>query len=182
MFNRTIALAAALSTAGALSAYAESTVGEDVTNKGQVLENAADVTDGGQTVVDVDTYEEEGQDIVVIGSETKASDDMGVNDEVAKDETGSDNTEGENILELAKPGETIYTVQGDPIGTVSYVETQGEAGDLVFVKIDPAAGLQVPTVGIQTKSLQIGTEGTALEYAFSIDYLRDRITDALNRG
>lgn len=181
MFTRTIALAAAFSTAGALGAYAQSTVGEDVTNKGQVLENAAEVKDG-ETEINTKTYSEDGDDIVVIASQTSGSADEGVDDEVAQDETGSENTEGENILKIAKPGQMIYTVTGDSVGTVSYTEDQGEAGALVFVDLDPEAGLQVPSVGIQVKSLQTTNQGKALEYAFSLDYLRDRIADAINRG
>ncbi|MBY5987838.1 hypothetical protein [Roseovarius atlanticus] len=181
MFNRTIALAAAFSTAGALAAYADSTVGEDVTNKGQVLENAAEVTDG-KTTVETKTYSEDGDDIVVIGSQTSGSADEGVDDEVAQDETGSENTEGENILLIAEPGTKIFTVTGEPVGTVSYTEDSGEMGGLVFVDLDPEAGYQVPTVGIQVKSLQTTNQGKALEYAFSVDYLRDRIADALSRG
>ncbi|QFT93894.1 hypothetical protein FIU86_13670 [Roseovarius sp. THAF9] len=181
MFNRTIALAATFSTAGALAAYAESTVGADVTNKGQVLENAAEVEDG-NTEVEATTYSEDGDDIVVIGTQTSGSADEGVDDEVAQDETGSENTESENILLIAEPGTMIYTVTGEPVGTVSYTENNGEMGGLVFVDLDPAAGYQVPTVGIQVKSLQTTNQGEALEYAFSVDYLRDRIADAISRG
>lgn len=183
MFNRTIALAAAFSTAGALAAYAqsESAVDADLTNKGQVLENAAEVEDG-DTEVKAKTYSEDGDDIVVIASQTSGSADEGQDDEVAQDETGSENTEAENILKIAEPGAMIYTVTGDPVGTVSYTEDSGEMGGLVFVDLDPAGGYQVPTVGIQVKSLQTTNQGKALEYAFSLDYLRDRIADAINRG
>ena len=76
----------------------------------------------------------------------------------------------------------IYTVTGEPGGTVPYTEDRGEMGGLVFVDLDAEGGYQVPTVGIQVKSLQTTNEGKALEYAFSVDYLRDRIADAINRG
>lgn len=183
MFTRTIALAAALSTAGALSAYAQSTVGDDVTNKGTELENAADVSSDGDTVVDVDTREVKGQDFVVVGAEKRADAGEGVVDEVEQSEVdpGSDSTETENVLAAAEPGQIVRTVQGDPVGTVASKERYGD-GYLVYVTADPAAGLQVPTVGIQVKSLQTVEEGTALEYAFSIEYLRERIAEALERG
>jgi hypothetical protein len=181
MFNRTIALAAAFSTAGAIAAYAESTVGADVTNKGQVLENAAEVEDG-DTDIEATTYSEDGDDIVVISSQTSGSADEGVVDDVAQDETGAADTESENILELAKTGQMIYTVTGEPVGKVSYTENSGEAGGLVFVELAPEGDFQVPTVGIQVKSLQTTNQGQALEYAFSTDYLRDRIADAIDRS
>lgn len=184
MFTRTFALATALSTAGALSAYAESTVGEDVTNKGQVLENAAEVSEDGTTSVDKETYSDDGNDIVVISRQTTAEEGEGVVDEAGNNERapGAASTSAENVLSVAEPGEMIYTVQGDPVGTVSYKEDQGAAGYLVFVDVHPAANLQVPTVGIQVKSLQTTNDGSALEYAFSIDYLRDRIQDALDKS
>jgi len=183
MFTRTIAFATALTTAGALSAYAD-TVGDDLSTKGKSLENAAEVEEGA-TEVDKDTYATQGHDIVTIGVEENASNDEGIVDDNKTDkrvETGS-STEVENILAAAEAGSEVRTVQGDVIGTVAYKQDQmGDAGHLVFVDIDPSANLQVPTVGIQTKSLQAVQEGEVLEYAFSIEYLRERIQDELNKS
>lgn len=180
MFNRTMIFVTALTTAGAMSAYAE-TVGDDLSVKGKTLENAAEVGTDGTYTVDKDSYSDDGNDIVTIGGEIKGSNDAGVVDNVSKSDRdpSSASTEPENILAAATEGMTVRTVTGDVIGTVAYKQDQGAAGHLVFVTLDPAANLQVPTVGIQVKSLQTVETGDALEYAFSVDYLRDRIADAL---
>ena len=183
MFTRTIALATALTTAGALSAYAENTVGADVSLKGKVLENAAEVGTDAETVVDKDSYSDGTQDFVSVGGEVRGSQDEGnTNNAAANEDSMATDTTTQAILNAATEGMMVRTVSGEVIGTVAYKQDQGAAGHLVFVNVDPAANLQVPTVGIQVKSLQTVETGDALEYSFSKDYLRDRIADALNKS
>ncbi|MEO1138186.1 MAG: hypothetical protein AAFW87_01910 [Pseudomonadota bacterium] len=181
MTFRKIAFATALTSAGALSAYAD-TVGDDVSTNGKTLENAAEVGTEGTYTVDKDTYSTNGKEIVTISGEIKGSNDEGVVDNgasVKKTEIGA-TTEPENILAVAEKGTIVRTVTGETIGTVAYKQDQGDAGHLVFVDIDPSAGLQVPTVGIQVKSLQTVPEGSVLEYAFSMEYLYERIQEQLD--
>lgn len=172
MTFRNFTLAAAVTSATALSAYAGEMNDDTIMEKGHSYEDAAQVDSNAAAELEKNIYSENGKDktSVVISSTDPAE---GTSDgvESRKVEALGTLTEQEVVLKAAEPGAMVRTADGEIVGTVSGTRDRGEDGALVLVSVDPAYSWPVSEVAFEVKSLSAIEEGEGLEYDLSFDRL-----------
>jgi|TARA_R110000851_G_scaffold61364_1_gene141468 hypothetical protein len=171
MTFRTLALATALTSATALTAFAADEGGterqaQDNSGVDAIYEetqgNAATAQSGNWSDV---TVAEDG--------EIHAPTDL---DLTAKGEREAGKTLVENILAEAETGATLTSVDDKIIGEVASHEGDKSAEHLIYVDVSAEADLAAERIGFEAGTLSVGENG-GLEYAMTLAQLRTAVAE-----
>lgn len=169
MTLRKLALATALTGATALTAHAE-----EYMEKGHTFLDV-DGTEYTATVTpDSNVYTVEGRRAVDV--EAAGPSQEGANEDLAPNEpVDTAQTEVENVLNTARNGAVVSTVDGVTVGTVAYVSSEGPGADLVVVDVSENMDYGVDLVGFPASTLKVNVEDQGLEYSGREPDLRDDV-------
>ncbi len=175
MTLRKLALATALTSATALAAHADDAIME----KGHKLmdhdgvEYTTSVTSGSNV------YTVEGRRAVDV--EAAGPSQEGANEDLAPNEpVDTAQTEVENVLNTARNGAVVSTVDGVRLGTAAYVSSRGPGDDLVVVDVSENMDYDVELVGFPASTLKVNVEDQGLEYYGNEPDLRDDVVYRIN--